>query len=280
MVWQTSIICFHAKDTGWKNDLFMLLTSIAYFYIMNYSMIINILEVVLLAAFFIFIVRFIFMNYTPKVRKPAAWVHAAKEGLLSAQLRRAEKNYPDRIRFYNIWLQISRIERQGIKGDFAELGVYKGETARIIHLCSPERKLHLFDTFKGFPAGDLKEETGKAASYTTKHFADTRPEKVKQLLGEHRGIICYPGYFPHTAKGLEQEKFAFVSIDADLYKPTKAGLEFFYPKLPGGGIILVHDYNNEWPGVMKAVDEFCNTIHEPAIPVPDADSTVMIMKNG
>ena len=61
----------------------------------------------------------------------------------------------------NIWIQIKRIQRKGIPGSFAELGVYKGETARMIHLCAPERSLHLFDTFDGFPPGDLREETGR-----------------------------------------------------------------------------------------------------------------------
>ena len=251
--------------------------SIFYLYAMNYGMIINILEVALLAAVFIFIIRFIFLNYTSKVRKPAAWINAVKRGEISPQLRHAEKKYPDRIRFYNLWLQIERLKKDGIEGDFAELGVYKGETARVIHLCAPGRKLHLFDTFDGFPADDLREETGKAAGYTTEHFADSKLEKVKQQFINN--IDFHVGYFPDTASALEHAKFALVNIDADLYKPTAAGIEFFYPRLSPGGIILVHDYNKDWPGLMKAVDDFCRNNFLAAVPVPDADSTIMIIKN-
>ena len=218
------------------------------------------------------------MNYATKVRKPKAWTQAVKRGKISIELLRAEKKYSDRIRFYNIWLQIEHINRNNIKGDFAELGVYKGETARVIHLCSPDRKLHLFDTFQGFPAEDLKDETGKAAGYTTQHFADTGIEKVKQYMGNHQNIIYHKGYFPESATGQENEKFSLVSIDVDLHNPTKAGLEFFYPRLSKGGIILIHDYNGDWPELMKVVDTFCTGIPENLIPVPDADSTVMIVK--
>ena len=38
------------------------------------------------------------------------------------------------------------------------------------------------------------------------------------------------------------EKFAFVSLDLDLYKPTFEGLRFFYPKMIKGGCVLIHDY--------------------------------------
>ena len=245
---------------------------------MNYQYLINILEVILLVAVFVFLFRFVLLNYTSKVRKPVSWVRAVKSGQISIELQKAEKRYPDKIRFYNIWLQTERIEAGKVPGSFAELGVYKGETARVMHLCAPERTLHLFDTFEGFPSEDLKDETGKAAAYTTQHFADTGIDKVRKHLGNHPDIIFHKGYFPESAKGLEKEKFALVSMDADLHNPTIAGLEFFYPRLSPGGVILIHDYNLDWPELMKAIDTFCTTIPESLIPVPDADSTVMIVK--
>jgi O-methyltransferase len=246
---------------------------------MSYYDLLNILEVILLAAVFVFLFRFVFMNYTSKVRKPQAWTQAVRRGEISRELLKAERKYADRIRFYNLWLQAERLKRDGIEGSFAELGVYKGETARLMHLCAPEKTLHLFDTFEGFPATDLKDESGKAAAYTTLHFADTGLEKVKRYLGEHPEIVYHQGYFQESIKDMENEKFALVSLDADLHKPTKAGLEFFYPRLSPGGVIMIHDYNTDWPELMKAVDTFCTGIPESLVPVPDADSTVMILKS-
>jgi len=245
---------------------------------MTFSEIFSILEVTLLAVVFAFLIRFVFLNYSLKVRKPLAWIHASKYGRISGDLLKAEKKFPDRIRFYNMWLQIERLKREGVMGDFAELGVYKGATARILHLCDPKRQLHLFDTFEGFSASDLKEETGKAASYTTQHFADTSLEKVKSVIGDHSNISYYKGYFPESASNCKAEKFSLVNIDVDLHKPTKAGLEFFYPRLSDGGIILIHDYNDDWPELMKTVNNFCKTIPENLVPVSDADGSVMIIK--
>ena len=160
---------------------------------MNYSNILSILEVLLLAAVFIYLFRFVFMNYATKVRKPVAWLKAAKSGRISADLLKIEKRYPDRIRLYNLWLQVDRIKGNNIPGSFAELGVYKGDTALALHLCDPMRNMHLFDTFDGFPASDLTEETGKAAAYTTKHFADTSLEKVKARFSNHTNISFHKG---------------------------------------------------------------------------------------
>ena len=212
--------------------------------------------------------------------EPPAWEHARKEGSLSKELLKASRNYPDKVRLYNFWLQIQRINKENIIGDFAELGVYKGESSKLLHLMDPNRILHLFDTFEGFTGTDLQPETGVASTYSTNNFADTSINKVfKKIGGNPDKIKVHPGYFPASAAGIEEVTYSLVSLDADLYNPTKAGLEYFYRRLSPGGVIFIHDYNHKWEGLMKAVDEFAVTIPEQLVLVPDLDSTVMIVKN-
>lgn len=212
--------------------------------------------------------------------EPPAWEQARKEGRLSRELLKASRNYPDKIRLYNFWLQIQRINKEGLKGDFAELGVYKGESARLLHLMDTDRNFHLFDTFEGFTRTDLKPETGEAATYSISSFADTSRDKVLKYIGGDRNkLIIHSGYFPQLTQELENVNYALVNIDADLYNPTIAGLEYFYPRLVPGGVIFIHDYNYKWEGLMKAVDEFAANIPEQFVLLPDLDSTVMIIKN-
>jgi O-methyltransferase len=177
-------------------------------------------------------------------------------------------------------MQIQRIEKDAVPGDFAELGVYKGDSARIIHMMAPDRMLHLFDTFEGFTGTDLQSESGEASTYTSKNFSDTSVNKVlKKIGGNSEKITLHPGYFPESATGMENKTFALVNLDADLYNPTKAGLEFFYPRLSPGGVIFIHDYNYKWEGLLKAVNEFMLTVPETPVLSPDLDSTIMIIKN-
>ena len=138
-------------------------------------------------------------------------------------------------------------------GAVAELGVYKGGTAKFIHTLLPDRDYYLFDTFSGLPPEILNEKEKESASKVD--FQDTSLEEVKTYLGCKK-FIFKQGFFPDTTKGID-EKFAFVYLDADLYQSTKDGLEYFYPRLTKGAIIVVDDYGSRyWSGVTDAVDEF------------------------
>jgi O-methyltransferase len=238
----------------------------------------QIVQVVLIFIILIYLVYYVYTVLFNKNYQPKGWQYAVKNGLVSNELRKKEKNYRDEVRFFNFWFQIERLKKEKVEGAFAELGVYKGDSANLIHLMDKERTFYLFDTFHGFRKEDLEMETGKAATYTSRDFADTSLEKIKQRLSSGK-FVFHSGYFPETAKEIQNEKFALVNMDADLYLPTKAGLEFFYPRLSPGGVIIIHDYNPDWPGIMKAVDEFSASIPEPIVVLADQDSSVMILKS-
>lgn len=166
-----------------------------------------------------------------------------------------------------------------IPGDMAELGVYQGDFARRIHSLFPERTLYLFDTFAGFDRQDIVAEEEKGYSNARQgDFADTSLESVIARMPAPERVIPCKGYFPETTQGLEA-RFALVSLDADLYVPTLAGLRWFYPRLNHGGVILLHDYyNTRFSGVYAAVETFEKENDRLLLlPVCDAHGTVMII---
>ena len=230
----------------------------------------------MIVALFLFY-QYLETFWSYKISKPHAWEEAVKNKQVSKELVKMERKYRDKVRFYNLWFQIERLKKSNIKGAFAELGVYKGKTAKAIHYMDRDRKFYLFDTFEGFPAKDLKQETQKDARFSTEMFADTNVAKVRVFINGNDNLDFKPGYFPDTANGLEDEKYALVNVDADLYAPTIEALRFFYPRLNQGGVIIVHDYNHTWDGVRKAVDEFMNTIPESLLELPDWQGSVMIL---
>jgi O-methyltransferase len=243
--------------------------NLSVFQIANYS---------LLLILLILFIRYLWIVYIFRDDQPVQWLAAQKNGRLSSDLKKMKRGYADKVRFFNWWFQVERLNREQVPGVFVELGVYKGDSARIIHHLDQDRKFHLFDTFTGFTEVDLREETGEAATYTTENFADTSVEKVLKNIDGNQNIIVHPGYFPTTALDFH-EQVALVNIDTDLYNPTRAGLQFFYPLLSPGGILLVHDYNFKWPGIIRAVDDFVQTIPENMIILPDTNGTAMIIRN-
>lgn len=167
-----------------------------------------------------------------------------------------------------------------VEGDLAELGVYRGFSARVIHHYLPERKFYLFDTFTGFDERDIQAErtvTGRQAQAL--EFARTGVERaLRHIAPQNDNVQVFPGYFPDSApEFLRERKFAFVNLDADLYEPMLAGLKFFYDKMAPGGFILAHDFN-AWPGSRKAVEEFFKGKPELPIPMPDKSGSVLIVK--
>ncbi|MDB5244609.1 MAG: hypothetical protein JWN18_479 [Parcubacteria group bacterium] len=148
--------------------------------------------------------------------------------------------------------QCARFAAQHLVGDVAQLGVYKGGSAKMIAECFKEtdRKVYLFDTFEGLP-GDGEGEAGM--------FNDVQFAEVETRLSPYKNVEFRKGFFPDTAQGLEGRKFSFVYLDGDMYESEKDGLNFFYPRLVPGGIIMLDDYESpKWVGVKRAVDEFTN----------------------
>ncbi|MCG8581995.1 MAG: TylF/MycF family methyltransferase [Bacteroidales bacterium] len=218
--------------------------------------------------------------YTHKLFKPFKWLDEQKKNKHSKDLLKLERKFKDKMRFYAIWLQLRRIKEQAIDGAIAELGVYKGETAKLIHHFLPEKNFYLFDSFSGLPKQVIKEDCDGTVRPQTVQFDNTSPDEVLQYInGDNSKLIIKEGVFPTTTDGINENTYALIHIDADLYQSTLDALEYFYPKLSNSGAIIVHDYNHNWDGVKKAVDEFEQHIPEVFVELPDMYGSVILIKN-
>jgi O-methyltransferase len=238
------------------------------------------------SAYIILVLALLFLGFkyletfwSYKISKPFAWEQAVSKKSVSKELLKIERTFRDKVRLYNLWFQVEQLKKNSIHGAFAELGVHQGETAKAIHFMDQERTFYLFDTFEGFKKADLALESQGDSRFTTKMFADTSVEKVQKFIAGNDKLKFKPGFFPETSAGLENETFALVHIDADLYAPTIAALKFFYRRLSKGGVIIIHDYNHNWDGIPKAINEFNGTIPESLIELPDWQGSAMIIKN-
>ena len=235
---------------------------------------------IILVLIFLFLgFKLLETNWSNRISKPHQWEAAVKAEQVSSKLRKIERFYRDKVRFYTFWFQIERLKKEIVPGVFAEVGVYKGETARLIHEMDPSRSLYLFDTFEGFSKDDLAHENTHDEKINSIDFSDTSVESVRQYIDGNSNITFYQGHFPSTTEKLGAEKYAFVHLDTDLYQPTLAGLKYFYPKLSGGGVIIVHDYNHDWEGARRAVDEFAREIPENLIEIADWQGSAVIVRN-
>ena len=98
------------------------------------------------------------------------------------------------------------------------------------------------------------------------------------VLPHPERAVIRRGLFPQTAEGLEGERFALVSLDADLEESTLSGLRWFLPRMSAGGYLLLHDYNNpKLPGVKRALRRYeAEAGRVRAVPISDVNGTLVI----
>ena len=189
-------------------------------------------------------------------------------------------NNGDSARFISLLLNVRKAMEDGIEGDIAELGVWKGNSAALLAQAAKQygRTLILFDTFEGFDRRDLRGMDSKSPEG---QFRDTSIDYVKETIGSEPCVRYIKGFFPESIPNdLRDYRFSVVHIDCDLYDPMKAALEFFYPRMTKRGLLMMHDYHSgAWPGATKAINEFCAATGEALILLPDKSGTALIRKS-
>lgn len=170
-------------------------------------------------------------------------------------------------------LATRHVVRHNIPGDIVECGVWRGGSMQacaktLLALGETDRGLHLFDTFEGMPpptAEDLRRDGKSAEDLLAAQGKDRPIWAVASLEDVQAGFenVPYPGERVHYVQGLVEdtvphqapEQISILRLDTDWYASTKHELEFLYPRLVSGGVLLIDDYGY-WQGSRQAVDEF------------------------
>ena len=166
---------------------------------------------------------------------------------------------------------------RSISGDFVECGVWRGGNAivaaEIFKLYGVEKKVWLYDTFKGMSQPkevDFRiSDSEPALNQYIGELRDTHNEwcfasidEVKNNF-EKRNLISDQIIFVEGDISITLSKenlflpdsICVLRLDTDWYESTKIEMEVLYPRLSVGGCLIVDDYGY-WSGSKKAVDEY------------------------
>lgn len=159
----------------------------------------------------------------------------------------------------------------GIEGSVVECGVGKMDTFKHLAIFLREqhsdRMLVGFDSFEGFPEPTVEDVSFRNPQKGEWKFIDA-PDVQKFLrisgfseewITDHIKIV--KGFFQDTLPFASEDKIAFLHLDVDLYDSYKTCLEYFFPKVSEGGVLLFDEYDNNneserFPGAKKAIDEY------------------------
>jgi hypothetical protein len=165
-----------------------------------------------------------------------------------------------------------------LPGDIVECGVYKGASllsfARFLETFCPgdrTRKVLGFDHFKGLVGRDEKDgldarvgntaEGWNPATFRDTLFALVDAFNKDSFVPQRARVELVDGDVTETAPAYVEAnpglRIALLHLDMDLYAPTLAALEAFWPRILTGGVVLLDEYAiREWPGESEALEEF------------------------
>ncbi|MCA9359481.1 class I SAM-dependent methyltransferase [Candidatus Kaiserbacteria bacterium] len=158
-----------------------------------------------------------------------------------------------------------------VPGVVVECGVYKGlsfatlATLRSLTENSSMRKLIGFDTFDKFALTSdtrdkkIVEEIETVSGLECISTSDLMSYLSKKGVGVSENIDLVKGDICFTAKAFAEEnpgtRIALLSIDVDFGEPTQAILDYLYPLVTVGGVVLIDDYGT-FPSESDVIDSF------------------------
>ena len=182
---------------------------------------------------------------------------------------------------------VEHVTQAQLPGAFVECGVWRGGSVmamllKLLQLGINDRDVYLYDTFEGMTAPTADDTSAfEAPAADTWGEAQARGERgwhhlfkpemfTEQSVRESLATTGYPlerlhfvrGPVEQTIPGTLPGEIALLRLDTDWYESTRHELQWLYPKLVPGGVLIIDDYGH-WRGCRKAVDEYFAQGHAP-----------------
>lgn len=159
------------------------------------------------------------------------------------------------------------IAAKNLRGDFAEIGVYRGHTCE--PLCrwahAAGKTCYAVDSFTGM-AEPGPRDAGLYAAGTYDLGGQAGVDALRARCGDAvRSLVVVAAYIPEAFDFIPADvRFSFVHVDLDHYQPQLDALRFAWERLAPGGVIASHDWFPDRTTLAAgAFNDFCVEIGVP-----------------
>ncbi|ADB53873.1 TylF/MycF/NovP-related O-methyltransferase [Conexibacter woesei] len=180
-------------------------------------------------------------------------------------------------RCHELWSLLAELRE--VPGAIIEVGVWRGGTGAL--MASRAKRLgitdsvYLCDTWTG-----VVKTSAVDTYYRDGRHDDTSRPIVEQLVSRMAldNVRLLQGMFPEeTADQVTDGTFRLCHIDVDVYQSAKDVLEWAWPKLSPGGVVVFDDYGcPATPGVTKLVDE--QRMHDDRLVIHNLNGHGLVLK--
>jgi len=160
-----------------------------------------------------------------------------------------------------------------VDGDVVECGVGRGESFYLLSaLTSLElrgRNIWGFDSFEGFPEPSKEDSSSRNPQKGDWKEFTIKVDDISKMLQEggiptdfiEQHVHIVKGFFIKSLPQFTGNNIALLHLDVDLYESYKQTLEYFWPKVSVGGVVLFDEYKQPgievaFPGAAMAIDQF------------------------
>ena len=132
-----------------------------------------------------------------------------------------------------------------LRGDFVELGTGRGMTMSAVLEALPTweasgKNLYLCDTFQPFGVDTTTGQQNSSVGINPIYAESLN--NVSETFRKRTNVRFVEGLLPESLSGLDAQEIAFLHIDLNSAEPEVQSLEFLWPRLTSGAIVLLDDY--------------------------------------
>ena len=163
----------------------------------------------------------------------------------------------DEYRCFELWQLVEQSSKLPA-GALIEVGVWRGGTGALIAAAAQRLgvgdPVYLCDTFRG-----VVKATAADSRYRGSEHRDTTRQTVDDLVGRLGldNVRILEGIFPEETGGaVLSPHLRFVHVDVDVYESARGVMDWAWPRLVSGGLVVYDDYGFEsCDGITRAVNE-------------------------
>ncbi len=180
------------------------------------------------------------------------------------------------IRWRSYVVQWAAHHAMRLEGDFVECGVNRAflsmsAMTAVDFRRATGRHFYLFDTYCGLVPGQVSVDD-KAAFRNA--YSDTY-DYVRETFREWPSVVVVRGIVPESLSTVTIERVAYLSVDMNCVKPEIDAMEYFWPRIVPGGVIILDDYG--FPGheaQKRAADKFATMVGVKVLTIPTGQGLI------
>ncbi len=178
-------------------------------------------------------------------------------------------------RMYSMYKATEYVINARIVGDVVECGIWRGGSSMIAaitmrKLHNLQKKIYLYDTYAGMTKPSKFDKSVGSDNHATDYWNKNKSGDINKWcyssLDEVKSNLYKTGYpknkllfiegdVEKTIPKIIPKKISLLRLDTDWYKSTYHELNYLYPLLTPGGVLILDDYGH-WRGARRATDEY------------------------